>query len=73
MKKKKRLPKVYKIDIDNQSLELLPVRIGCNNGICVCNGKCKTIIGYINRTCYEDYLKQKESNEQFFLDKIQNI
>jgi hypothetical protein len=57
-------------DLNNNDLEILAIRRGCS-GICACLGTCRSIIGYIDRKDYNDYLSTYKTNLTFdeFLNK----
>lgn len=55
---------IEKSDLENQELQVLPIRRGCS-GMCACLGICKNIEGYISRKEYEEYEEFKvEINKQ---------
>lgn len=63
---------IDKKDLDNDELTTLPVRRGCS-GICACIGSCKTIIGYVERKDYDDFLKHQITLDTFLsIKSLQN-
>jgi hypothetical protein len=55
-------------DLNNTELQLLPIRRGCS-GICACLGTCKTIVGYIERKEYDDFIKTYVDSNTFLTNK----
>lgn len=61
-------------DVDNEELDVLPVRRGCGAGWCGCSGSCQVIVGHITRAEYDKHQKLVALGEMFIqLSRIKLI
>lgn len=59
---------IDKKDLENKELISLPIRRGCK-GPCACLGTCMNIVGYIDRTEYEEFMKNYKTLDNFLSEK----